>query len=224
MESENNNLKLWKKVEKTNPNYTKKSNIGGHKITAIAPQYQIMQVTEQFGVYGEKWGFKDIELDYSLASNYDMVVFKGTFFFPKGEFEIINSCKLFMDNAKKKIDDNFAKKIETDTLTKAISKLGFNADIFLGKFDDVRYLEEVTEEFKTPEQKQSDIKANENEMLRKQKLLKDAEERKKALTITQYDAVVLSKNLTHISHFLENFRMSDTQRKDLTKILENGSK
>ena len=46
------------------------------------------------------------------------------------------------------LDDNFAKKIETDTLTKAISKLGFNADIFLGKFDDVRYLNEVKEEFK----------------------------------------------------------------------------
>jgi hypothetical protein len=27
---------------------------------------------------------------------------------------------------------------ETDTLTKAISKLGFNADIFMGKFDDLR--------------------------------------------------------------------------------------
>ena len=45
------------------------------------------------------------------------------------------------------LDDNFAKKIETDTLTKAISKLGFNADIFMGKFDDVRYLAEITKEF-----------------------------------------------------------------------------
>jgi hypothetical protein len=52
-----------------------------------------------------------------------------------------------MDNAKTKIDDNFAKKLETDTLTKAISKLGFNADIFMGKFDDTRYLAEITKEF-----------------------------------------------------------------------------
>ena len=54
---------------------------------------------------------------------------------------------MFMDNAKTKIDDNFAKKLETDALTKAISKLGFNADIFMGKFDDTRYLAEVTKEF-----------------------------------------------------------------------------
>ena len=137
---------LWNSVEKTNPKYTKKAKIGGMSITAIAPQYQIMMVTEQFGVYGQTWGFKNIELDYSLVK-YDMVVFKGTFFFPEGEFEIINSCKLYINNAKTMLDDNFAKKIETDTLTKAISKLGFNADIFMGKFDDVRYLAEITKEF-----------------------------------------------------------------------------
>ena len=143
-----NNLELWNKVEKTNPKYTKKAKIGGMTITAIAPQYQIMQVTEQFGVYGKTWGFKNITLSYDLVNQLDLVVFKGTFFFPDGEFEIINSCKLYINNAKTMIDDNFAKKIETDTLTKAISKLGFNADIFMGKFDDVRYLQEVTEEFK----------------------------------------------------------------------------
>jgi hypothetical protein len=143
----NENLKLWNNVEKTNPAYTKKAKIGGMSITAIAPQYQIMMVTEQFGVYGRTWGFKNIELDYSLTDKYDLVVFKGTFFFPEGEFEIINSIKMYINNAKTMLDDNFAKKIETDALTKAISKLGFNADIFLGKFDDVRYLEEVKKEF-----------------------------------------------------------------------------
>jgi hypothetical protein len=144
------NLELWNKVEKTNPKYTKKAKIGGLEITAIAPQYQIMQVTEQFGIYGEKWGFKDIKLSYELVEKCNLVVFKGTFFFPNGEFEIINSCKLYMDRALTMVDDNFAKKIETDALTKAISKLGFNADIFMGKFDDVRYVAEMNAEFNTP--------------------------------------------------------------------------
>ena len=158
------NLSLWNKVEKTNPKYTKKAKVGGMSITAIAPQYQIMMVTEQFGVYGKTWGFKNIELDYSLVEKYDMVVFKGTFFFPEGQFEIINSYKLFINNAKTMLDDNFAKKIETDTLTKAISKLGFNADIFLGKFDDVRYVNEMNAEFnpiqkvKTPSEKLNECK------------------------------------------------------------------
>ncbi len=141
------NLELWNRVEKTNPKYTKNAKLSGREITAISPQYQIMQVTEEFGVYGEKWGFKNIILSYDLVEKCNLVVFKGTFFFPKGEFEIINSCKLYMDRAQTMVDDNFAKKIETDALTKAISKLGFNADIFMGKFDDVRYVEEMKKEF-----------------------------------------------------------------------------
>lgn len=141
------NLELWNKVEKTNPKYTKKAKIGGHEITSISPQYQILQVTEQFGIYGKTWGFKNIVLNYDLVEKCNLVVFKGTFFFPKGEFEIINSIKLYMNNALTMVDDNFAKKVETDALTKAISKLGFNADIFMGKFDDVRYVEEMRKEF-----------------------------------------------------------------------------
>ena len=147
MEKEIDNLELWRKVEKTNPAYTKQANVKGNKITSIAPQFQIMNVTEQFGSYGKTWGFKEINLDYSLVNVVGLVVFKAIFFYPNGEFPIINSISLYMDNARTKVDDNFAKKVETDALTKAVSKLGFNADIFLGKFDDLRYLEDVKQEF-----------------------------------------------------------------------------
>jgi hypothetical protein len=157
-----NNLELWNKVERTNPKYTKKAKVGGMTITAIAPQFQVMNATEQFGSYGKGWGFRNIELDYSITNTpvklsvldwstkqtteinsiLGLVGFKATFFYPNGEFEITNSIKIFTDNKHSKIDDNYAKKLETDALTKALSKLGFNADIFLGKFDDVRYVEE----------------------------------------------------------------------------------
>lgn len=142
-----NNLELWSKVEKTNPKYTKKANVKGNNITAISPQYQIKNVTEQFGCYGKTWGFKELNFDYTLSETLGLVVLHAVFYYPGGEFPIKNATSLFMDNAKTKIDDNFAKKLETDTLTKAISKLGFNADIFMGLFDDVRYLAEVTKEF-----------------------------------------------------------------------------
>lgn len=176
-ETTKDNLALWHRVEKTNPKYTKAAKVGGNAITSISPQFQIMNVTEQFGSYGSTWGFKDIQLDYSLVNTpfmrektegvwpnkkvvgteeavMGLVVFKAIFFYPDGEFPIINSISLFTNNEMTKIDDNFAKKIETDALTKAISKLGFNADIFMGKFDDVRYVEEMKKEFddtpKTP--------------------------------------------------------------------------
>ena len=194
----NNNLSLWNKVEKTNPKYTKKAKVGGMSITAIAPQYQIMMVTEQFGTYGKTWGFKNIQLDYSLIEKYDMVVFKGTFFFPEGQFEIINSYKLFINNAKTMLDDNFAKKIETDTLTKAISKLGFNADIFMGKFDDVRYVQEANTHFQKIESK-------------------EIEDRKPSLTISQFESSKKGSK-EQIKAVLNKFRMTTIQRDELTKL------
>jgi len=140
------NLELWNAVEKTDPAHTKNANLGGFSITAIAPQYQIKCATERFGAYGQAWGFKSIEVMTELQ---DKGIIYGyfTFFFPSGEFRIINSIKLYKDKANTWIDDDFAKKLETDALTKALSKLGFNADVFMGKFDDSRYVAQMEEEF-----------------------------------------------------------------------------
>ena len=140
-------MKLWDAVEKTNPAYTKKAKIGGMSITAVAPQYQIKNATEQFGPYGIKCGFKDIEFDYSLVESLKLIVFKGTFFCPDGECVIGNSCKAFMDRDCKMVDADFAKKLETDALTKVLSKMGFNADIFMGRYDDTKYVNEMKQEF-----------------------------------------------------------------------------
>ena len=140
-------MKLWDAVEKTNPAYTKKTKIGGMRITAVAPQYQIKNATEQFGPYGIKWGFKNIEFDFSLVESLKLIVFKGTFFCPDGECVIGNSCKVFMDRACEMVDADFAKKLETDALTKVLSKMGFNADIFMGRYDDTKYVNEMKEEF-----------------------------------------------------------------------------
>ncbi len=145
------NMKLWNAVSKTNPAHTKKAKIGGMNITAIAPQYQIMLATEQWGPYGVSWGFKSIELDYNLIPEFKLVVFKGTFFCPSGEFQIINSSKMYMDRKGTMVDADFAKKIETDAMTKALSKLGFNADVFMGCFDDVAYVASARAEFEAAE-------------------------------------------------------------------------
>ena len=43
-----------------------------------------------------------------------------------------------------RVDDDFMKKVATDALTKGLSKLGFNADVFMGKFDDNKYVNKLT--------------------------------------------------------------------------------
>ena len=149
------NLELWNKVEKTDYNYTKEANVKGNKITSIAPQYQILNATKHFGIYGVTWGFKDIEVDYTLVPVCGLVYWKAIFFFPNGEFPATNSISIWRDGAMTKADDQFAKKVETDSLTKCLSKLGFNADIFLGKFDDPRYVNDIKKEF-APKMKLTD--------------------------------------------------------------------
>ncbi|MBL4941153.1 MAG: hypothetical protein JKY81_05750 [Colwellia sp.] len=142
------NLDLWDKVEKTDPKHTKSANVRGNKITAIAPQRQIKNATEQFGVYGIAWGFKSIKFDYALAESTGIVVFHGVFYFPKGEFPITSSISAYKDGARLKPDADFAKKVETDALTKGLSKLGFNADVFMGMYDDHKYVQMMQDEFK----------------------------------------------------------------------------
>ena len=145
------NLDLWGKVEKTNPAHTKPANVRGNKITAIAPQQQIKNATEQFGVYGKGWGFRAISFDYTLVELTGIVVFHGVFFFPNAEFPITSSISAYKDGARTKPDADFAKKVETDALTKALSKLGFNADVFMGMYDDHKYVSMMQEEFKEKE-------------------------------------------------------------------------
>lgn len=157
MNEKKDNLELWNKVEKTNPNYTKNANVKGNQITSIAPQYQILNATEQFGVYGVTWGFKEIKIDYTLVDSTGLIFWSSIFFFPNGEMPATNSISVWRDNNRTKPDDQFAKKVETDSLTKCLSKLGFNADIFLGKFEDGRYLAELKEEFKPEEPKKPDL-------------------------------------------------------------------
>ena len=193
-----NNLDLWNNVCKTNPSYTKKANVRGNSITAIAPQYQILQATEQFGSYGSKWGFKSFDINTNLMDK-GMVYAIGVFFYPGGEFPISASIGLYRDNAMTKIDQDFAKKLETDALTKALSKLGFNADIFLGLFDDNKYVQVMEQEFK-----------KENNSIN--------EWRKPALTTEQFEKT-LQADAKGIKAVLDRFRMSDDQRKQLNNKL-----
>lgn len=140
-----NNLKLWESVEKTNPKYTKKQTHGA-KLTAIDAYSQIKHATDVFGTYGEKWGLKSSEMFFTPCGK--CAVFKGQFFYNgadcSGEFPVFSSIEL---EGKYAIDGDFAKKVETDVITKALSRIGFNADVFLGKFDDQKYVNEMNKEF-----------------------------------------------------------------------------
>ena len=55
-------------------------------------------------------------------------------------------CSEEWKNNKGRLDSDAGKKATTDGITKLLSQLGFNADVFLGKFDDQKYVDDLREE------------------------------------------------------------------------------
>ena len=143
---EKNNLELWNKVEMTNPAHTKDSSFG-RKITAIDAYQQIKNFTEQFGPCGVGWGYHS---DIVGGDTFGVCVVKIVLWI-KGEGQLteFGTCEWMpksRNNPNGKLDSDAPKKANTDGLTKAFSRLGFNADIFLGKFEDNKYIQEAANE------------------------------------------------------------------------------
>ncbi len=137
------NLRVWDAVSKTDPRHTKHVNQRGG-FTAISAHYQVMSATAQFGPVGEGWGYYNGEPIFN-----DTLVFvpvtlwhgdRGNTFGP-----LYGGAE--WKSAKGHLDSDALKKASTDGLTKALSQLGFNADVFLGRFDDNKYVAEVAAEF-----------------------------------------------------------------------------
>ena len=152
---QNKNLDLWNRVQETDPKYTKKVNYR-NKFTSINATYQIRTATGEWGMYGTDWGIESIEYEFkNLNQDQILVLAKAVFKYPttEGHASFPISSTIFMQEYSKKyselqVDDEWAKKVETDITTKALSKLGFNADVFLGLYDDNRYLNKVQEKYK----------------------------------------------------------------------------
>ena len=135
----NSKMALWSQVSVTNPKYTKEVNFG-RKFTSINAQYQLMCATEQFGACGDGWGVYE-ENFYMVTDG--LLGYQATFWWRGKDQQMktfaINSS-IATHNKSGKLDDDCFKKVSTDALTKGLSKLGFSADIFLGDWDDNKYV------------------------------------------------------------------------------------
>ena len=139
------NLELWDSVDTTDPKYTKTVNQRGG-FTAIGAQYQLKRATEHFGPMGIGFGVR--EESYHKYEDVGLVLYNATFWYKfrgeEGTFPVQSSIKYNYNN---RVDDDFAKKLATDALTKGLSKLGFNADVFMGMFDDNKYVNQLKKDF-----------------------------------------------------------------------------
>lgn len=180
MTNEAVNLKLWESVSETDIEYTKHvTQRGGY--TSIDATYQGMRATEKFGPYGMGWGLESIDYDFSHLESIKMVICKAVFFYvvdgKKQSFPLNNAINPMMGA---KPDEDFLKKVETNTISKALSRLGFSADVFMGKFDDADYIAQIktAQEIEKAEDRDEEIKTKRTEtseyVLRHLALIKNA--------------------------------------------------
>lgn len=138
------NMRIWDAVSKTNPAHTKTVNQRGG-FTAINANSQIMEATRQFGPIGIGWG-------YNTGTPYfhETLMFVPVTLWHSGdrstEFGPLIGCEEWKDS-KGRVDSDVGKKATTDAVTKGLSQLGFNADVFLGLYDDQKYVNQVRQEF-----------------------------------------------------------------------------
>jgi len=146
------NMKLWNSVCETNPEITKRVTQRGG-FTAIDSQTQVKRATELWGSYGANWGLKDVKFnEFREGDKIVGLMAYGTFIYPN----CLTGFPIAADMPYKANDD-CVKKLQTECISKALSRLGFNSDVFEGKFDDNKYVSEMTKKYA---QQKQDLQAD----------------------------------------------------------------
>lgn len=156
-------LELWNKVQETDPNFTKAfSKSGGFRGTSISPTYNNKKATQMFGPCGIGWGVEVIGQSFQegavlfteklpVGREVIHIVQINFWYIYNGEKGNVPSFgqTVFVGQNKNGLftDEEAPKKSLTDAVTKALSMLGFSADIFFGMFDDVRYINDKKEQY-----------------------------------------------------------------------------
>lgn len=160
-----NNLKIWELVEKTDPSATKTANLGGREQTSISGYYMLKRATEVFGLPGIGWGWEVLEERWDQGvplikkindveercGNTLTHTLKLKLWFihdgKRGEIVQYGHTQAVYTSKYGISDDGEApKKSLMDAIKKALSMLGFSADIFTGMYDNKEYLEQLRTE------------------------------------------------------------------------------
>ena len=148
-----NNLALWNTVETTPPDQTKTITGKQYKGTSLKPHYLIWKATETFGPIGIGWGFTiENERIEEGAGGEKLHIARVKVWFKwndeRGEVEHIGGTVFSgtRSSGKDFTDEDAPKKSVTDALIKALSMIGFAGDIFMGRYDDSKYVAGLREE------------------------------------------------------------------------------
>lgn len=182
----NTHMKIWDQVATTETKYTKKAKVSGQEITSLNGTAMIMKATSVFGPVGIGFGWKVLEERFDKGieifsgegdnrfslghtSNHTVrillwYVLDGQ----RGEIESYGCTNyIYKSSYGMSCDGEAPKKSTTDAIKKALSALGFSADVFLGLFDDTAYVDalKAEEAIENAEDKEAEIARQEAERL-----------------------------------------------------------
>jgi len=197
----------YKDVQITDKKYTKQVKYGARKYTTINATSQIMKASEIFGLLGDGWGISEPQWNV-IRDQIQKPLFltlDAVFYYPNGEigkedglpqvaaFPVSSEIEFY--DSKGKLVSDLRKKLNTDIITKGLSRIGFNADIYLGMWDDNKYTDYL-------EEQEPLVKAKLPAELKKQ-------------MVAAIKAAPNEKNIDYVVKRLRDFKVSDKDQKEL---------
>lgn len=180
------NMRIWGQVDKTDTRFTKKAKVNGQDITSLSGTAMVMKATELFGPVGIGWGWKVVEERFDdgheiftgegdkracIGREIGHTVKIALWFMQdgqRGEIEQYGCTRYqYKTSYGMTTDGEAPKKSLTDAIKKALSMLGFSADVFLGLFDDQNYVQQLEAEqaIEQAEDREAEIERQKQERL-----------------------------------------------------------
>ncbi|QVQ37749.1 hypothetical protein KHQ08_06930 [Pseudochrobactrum algeriensis] len=163
------NLTIWDKFADIDPSFTKAITGKAYKGTSPNPQYVIKCLTELFGPVGVGFGWEVIQEDFTNLGEEVLHWCRIRFWHTdrSNTYDAYGQTKALMKTRNGMMSDEDApKKSLTDAIIKASSQLGIAANIFLGRWDDQKYVQSVKDDFAQSEPANSQNSQPKNEETR----------------------------------------------------------
>lgn len=153
------NLKIWEAHADIDPKFTKPITGKAYRGTSPNPQYVIRCLTDLFGPVGIGFGWNVIAEDFTKLGEETLHWCRISFWHTDraNTFESYGQTKAAYPTSTGKfmVDEDAPKKSLTDAIIKAASHIGIGANIFLGRWDDQKYVAEVNAEYRAEEKQAS---------------------------------------------------------------------
>lgn len=149
------NLDHWNLFADIDPKFTKAITGKQYKGTSPNPQYVIRCLTEMFGPVGIGFGWRVVSEEFREIGG-ETLHWCRIEFWHTDRANVVESygqtkAAYVTGSGKQMVDEDAPKKSLTDAIIKAASWVGIGANIFLGRWDDIKHMAQVEAEYKAKE-------------------------------------------------------------------------